>query len=514
MSNISRLQQTDHRSLLSQMHSFYLSPFIFFPFHLFFLTSFIFFFPRRFALQPSSLGSLNSEPLFTQSSSIATTVVEIHPHPPHPSPPVRADLAPAHFSPPPSPPVAFELHIVEDSADPALANLKSTMGSRASASQKFPREVPNGSAAVLTTELESLILTQTVTTSSGPSHQDRFLLKPESDPDFAVSTDGKTPGGGKNHLFTPVASLEPAPAPSSPTSTSTVSVSPVVKTPSLSKPSDLTTPPFRSVSMSETCSVSESISVAAGSPLLPPPSGLESVPVDHSLEDALDNLLAMNFSKPPPELSHVDPLPNPESHAEEVYEDTVMAVDRRDVRPDTQADSEMGDGLLEDQSDCRSDLLDWADIELKLPYDGTDGSMTPMTEASWMDESLTPSSCPGTPDTQMDLPMLHPVGAMDRISASGHVRTESECRGLLLFGEGCVAVLGVPRFGVLACRRCMKNASMILFILDGFTTIVRSLCTRCCQKYSLIRMSRYIHDHSWAKGATGGWGGRNRNKLC
>ncbi len=105
----------------------------------------------------------------------------------------------------------------------------------------------------------------------------------------------------------------------------------------------------------------------------------------------------------------------------EVYEDTVVAADRSKIHPDTHTESEMGDGLFEDQSDCRSDL-DWADMELKMAYEGPDGSMTPMTEASWMDDSLTPSSCPGTPDAQMDLPMLQMAGTMDKISASGHVR--------------------------------------------------------------------------------------------
>lgn len=110
----------------------------------------------------------------------------------------------------------------------------------------------------------------------------------------------------------------------------------------------------------------------------------------------------------------------------EVYEETIVEADRMNIHPDTFTESEMGDGLLEDQSDCRSDL-DWADMELKMAYEGPDGSMTPMTEASWMDESLTPSSCPGTPDAQMDIPMLHMAGTVDRISASGHVWIGLQC---------------------------------------------------------------------------------------
>ncbi|TTP43320.1 eIF-2-alpha kinase activator GCN1 [Bagarius yarrelli] len=113
---------------------------------------------------------------------------------------------------------------------------------------------------------------------------------------------------------------------------------------------------------------------------------------------------------------------NPAEHTE-VFDGTLVSVDSRVVQSDMHTGSEGGDGLFEDQSDCRSELLDWADMELKLSCDGADGSMTPMTEASWMDDSPTPSSCPGTPDAQMDLPTLHPFNAIDKISASGHIKS-------------------------------------------------------------------------------------------
>lgn len=155
----------------------------------------------------------------------------------------------------------------------------------------------------------------------------------------------------------------------------------------------------------------------------------EAPALETSLDDALDNLLTMNLSKPEPESQNGATSVCKMSSAEhpQVFQGTLVAMDHRVMQLDMHSESAAGDGLLEDQCDCRSELLDWADMELKLSYDGADGSMTPMTEASWMDDSLTPSSCPGTPDAQMDLPTLHPVCTMDRISASGHVWRKLHC---------------------------------------------------------------------------------------
>lgn len=49
-----------------------------------------------------------------------------------------------------------------------------------------------------------------------------------------------------------------------------------------------------------------------------------------------------------------------------------------------------------------------------------EGTLTPMTESSWMDECFTPSTCPGTPDATMELPSQQP-SAIERLSASGQV---------------------------------------------------------------------------------------------
>lgn len=208
----------------------------------------------------------------------------------------------------------------------------------------------------------------------------------------------------------------------------------VSDSPSLSHPKAVSPPLIHSSSPSLAVPKSPSPKPSSGQPepavsLKPlPPTRLEPPTYEPSLDDALDKLLAMSFSRPENE------APITASAASrlafeaqpEVYEETIASVDRGDIHPDTHTESEMGDGLLEDQSDCRSDL-DWADMELKMAYEGPDGSMTPMTEASWMDDSLTPSSCPGTPDAQMDLPMLHMAGTMDRISASGHVWMRLQC---------------------------------------------------------------------------------------
>jgi len=62
----------------------------------------------------------------------------------------------------------------------------------------------------------------------------------------------------------------------------------------------------------------------------------------------------------------------------------------------------------------------WEDEEGMYPSLSRDGTLTPMTESSWMDECMTPSTCPGTPDVMQDLPSQQP-SAVERLSASGQV---------------------------------------------------------------------------------------------
>lgn len=411
-----------------------------------------------------------------------TTIAEIH------SPPTTAvskslshnlPAEPSRYS--PSHPLNFELHIVEDSAETGAAPPPSSVvpkpSSRLSPPVAFgPHFSPvhdldldssiDVSASLLSSHVESLVvLSQTVTTTAAPGGEDLCGLREESPSAKLTSsrlkscspiTKSPSPASASvvsitnervSPLMTPasidlyLSSSEAKPI--SPVPSFSRSPLPTVsESPSLSLPKAVSPPLILSSSPSVVVPKSPSPKQSSGQPdpavsLKPIPStGLEPPTYEPSLDDALDKLLAMSFSRPENEspitasaasqlASEVQP---------EVYEETLVAADRSNIHPDTHTESEMGDGLLEDQSDCRSDL-DWADMELKMAYEGPDGSMTPMTEASWMDESLTPSSCPGTPDAQMDLPMLHMAGTLDRISASGHVRTGLQC---LLIGNAVI----------------------------------------------------------------------------
>ncbi|XP_061640072.1 mucin-2-like isoform X2 [Phyllopteryx taeniolatus] len=51
-----------------------------------------------------------------------------------------------------------------------------------------------------------------------------------------------------------------------------------------------------------------------------------------------------------------------------------------------------------------------------------EATLTPMTEASWIDECFTPSTCPGTPDATLDLATQQP-SAVERLSASGQLKS-------------------------------------------------------------------------------------------
>lgn len=62
----------------------------------------------------------------------------------------------------------------------------------------------------------------------------------------------------------------------------------------------------------------------------------------------------------------------------------------------------------------------WEEEDVIYPDLSREGTLTPMTESSWLDECFTPSSCPGTPDAALDLPLQQP-SAVERLSASGQV---------------------------------------------------------------------------------------------
>lgn len=95
------------------------------------------------------------------------------------------------------------------------------------------------------------------------------------------------------------------------------------------------------------------------------------------LDDALDKLLAPNSSR------------------------------MSDILPPSSVTSGDGDRFWEEEDGIYPDL-------------SQDGTLTPMTDSSWMDECFTPSTCPGTPDATLDLPAQQP-SAVDRLSASGQV---------------------------------------------------------------------------------------------
>uniref|UniRef100_A0A8D3A8U0 Flocculation protein FLO11-like n=1 Tax=Scophthalmus maximus TaxID=52904 RepID=A0A8D3A8U0_SCOMX len=64
----------------------------------------------------------------------------------------------------------------------------------------------------------------------------------------------------------------------------------------------------------------------------------------------------------------------------------------------------------------------WDDEEEIYPDLSREGTLTPLTESSWMDECFTPSTCPGTPDATLDLPLQQP-SAVERLSASGQLKS-------------------------------------------------------------------------------------------
>lgn len=80
--------------------------------------------------------------------------------------------------------------------------------------------------------------------------------------------------------------------------------------------------------------------------------------------------------------------------------------------------------LTENQPPASVILIDedktWEEEDGFYPEFSREGTLTPMTESSWLDECFTPSSCPGTPDAVLDLPIQQP-SAVERLSASGQV---------------------------------------------------------------------------------------------
>ncbi|XP_067361533.1 uncharacterized protein [Channa argus] len=64
----------------------------------------------------------------------------------------------------------------------------------------------------------------------------------------------------------------------------------------------------------------------------------------------------------------------------------------------------------------------WEEDDGIYPDLSREETLISMTESCWMDESLTPSTCPGTPDAMLDLPIQQP-SAVERLSASGQLKS-------------------------------------------------------------------------------------------
>lgn len=69
---------------------------------------------------------------------------------------------------------------------------------------------------------------------------------------------------------------------------------------------------------------------------------------------------------------------------------------------------------------CVDDGGAWQEEDGFYPDFSGEGTLTPTTESSWMEESFTPSTCPGTPDATLHLATQQPSAA-ERLSASGQV---------------------------------------------------------------------------------------------
>uniref|UniRef100_A0A1A8U481 Paxillin n=1 Tax=Nothobranchius furzeri TaxID=105023 RepID=A0A1A8U481_NOTFU len=203
--------------------------------------------------------------------------------------------------------------------------------------------------------------------------------------------------------------------------------------------------------------------------------------VEPSLDEVLDNLLAMSFTQ-----NHTDT--NKEANdsrkrLQEVQEELILAADRNCVQPDTfiSTTNTLTDESVDGGTDGNGDL-DWADEELSVSFhdglDGTmtpyterpytDGSMTPLTEASWMDECTTPSSCPGTPDVALDLPLLQ-TPSIDRVSATGHIMAQGKAAGP-----------GGPPTQVNKLDNMLGSLQSDLNKL-GVQTVAKGVCGACCK---------------------------------
>ncbi|XP_029533673.2 paxillin-like isoform X1 [Oncorhynchus nerka] len=403
-----------------------------------------------------------------QAEISPSSTLEVHPHPRTPTSPVAAAPSPLLSSQPAcdSPLLSlpdWELHIEEEGGG-AVSSPHPSLSSPPPATVTFQSPL-----FFAESEPEAFI---DVSATMLSSHQKSLVVLNHSKP--SPSTDTSPPNAARPSLTSASSTLDQNPLKSpSPSLERGITPPSVTKSPrpltdmdlSLSTPT--TTKSLSPVPFSYSKSPTPLTASKAPSPSLvtypkaPPPPALTSpmisrrvlqpVPVaEPSLDEALDKLLAMRLAKI--ENDRV-PMEAPRLKQEVVHEKCIMPLDRREVQPDTAESTRDGartgdeasthegtftrDGsVISGHVDGYRELMDWADVELNMclqdgpdggmtpnterPY--TDGSMTPTTEASWMDESLDGSSCPGTPDASLDLPLLQQA-TVDRVSASGHLKS-------------------------------------------------------------------------------------------
>ncbi|XP_020345375.1 flocculation protein FLO11-like isoform X2 [Oncorhynchus kisutch] len=401
-----------------------------------------------------------------QAEISPSCTLEVHPHPCTPSSPVAAAPSPLLSSQPAcdSPLLSlpdWELHIEEEGGG-AVSSPHPSLSSPPPATVTFQSPL-----FFAESEPEAFI---DVSATMLSSHQKSLVVLNHSKP--SPSTDTSPPNAARPSLTSASTTLDQNPLKSpSPSLERGITPPSVTKSPSpltdmdLSLSTPTTTKSLSPVPFSYSKSPTPLTASKAPSPSLvtypkaPPPPALTSpmisrrvlqpVPAaEPSLDEALDKLLAMRLAKI--ENDKV-PMEAPRLKREVVHEKCIMPLDRSEVQPDTTGSTRDGartgdeasthegtftreGSVISGHVDGYRELMDWADVELNMclqdgldggmtpnterPY--TDGSMTPTTEASWMDESLDGSSCPGTPDASLDLPLLQQA-TVDRVSASGHV---------------------------------------------------------------------------------------------
>ncbi|XP_055077818.1 mucin-2-like [Periophthalmus magnuspinnatus] len=382
--------------------------------------------------------------------------------------PVRGNqLPPAESNAPPSPPlVSLELHIDEDGSSPktftsaqnkhvsgeSLVTVERLSGSITACSRdqsQSPVLVQSQSPVLVQRQSPVLVQRQSpapspknpspVSVSKSPSPVSKVLSPDPMEP-------GKLPPPAQPKVSSPItvpriaspepksASPVPIPVISSPI-TLPMCASPdrssPIMIPILSAPAVARAPMCASPDRFSPITIPTLSAPAVPSPLtLPPPS---STTLPRTLSPDLDSSLSPRLSSPvttptvtrktftvQSPVSSPAPVSSPVSSPTPVFTPSQTKVDE----------------VLDLTWPCREPLFDDALDKLlccdqagalsgeeEVHWEEEDGTISPMTEGSWLEECLTPpSSCPGTPDASLDLPSQQP-SAVERLSASGQLKS-------------------------------------------------------------------------------------------